>query len=700
MSLGQRQDSFNSINSRDITRVSIARYIQNFFIAGMISFFMSVIFLVFYVSYSSNLTQNDLLNIKTVFFNTSNVVQIQEEFKYEEAKKLYITLKTFESEGKFAGEILSKKTLENGNVILNLKLKKEFAEAYFYDKVTNSVLTIFLFFVIVFALTLVINIKIIAKLSSKYAKNKLANDHVGGSKLVSEEEYILEQKAEGIKEGAPIGHKGVVFNSKWNFYHTLIVGSTGSGKTLLIGRDYLYKRKTIPNLKCIIHDVSGDFIQRYYDPEKDYILNLFDQRGLDLEVFTMIRDYKDILGVVGSVMPVNKASKDPVWDQTATGIMTGILFSCLTLNTRTNKDIKDFINLPKKQMVKKLQTTKKAAQENLQGEAKTAVADGISQALNAIEADTTNAESFTQNLKSRATFFTLQPENKTGREVDLTNWLDNDKQSTIFLLNDIRSMDFNAVVIATFVDYFARTLLSRLPNDRFKEKSGFNRNIQVYLDEMGSLQKINSFVKLFTLARKYGCHLTIGTQDFVQQEEIYGKETFESIVNSCSSKIILKANSMGGDMSTAKRVSQMLGDTQYMVTEESFSAGTEIGANREGVSLSRKKVTEPLVQPADILNLQQNEYLVHLGTGSWCNVKTRPIKEIDNFNLNNEPFVEREGFNLEDMVIKIKKTEDQEIQDLIDEHEEEQFNSSLKGSCEEDSDSGDSLKDIRGSDFI
>ncbi|MCT7596112.1 type IV secretory system conjugative DNA transfer family protein [Aliarcobacter butzleri] len=700
MNLGQRQDSFNSINSRDITRVSIARYIQNFFIAGMISFFMSVIFLVFYVSYSSNLTQNDLLNIKTVFFNTSNVVQIQEEFKYEEAKKLYITLKTFESEGKFAGEILSKKTLENGNVILNLKLKKEFAEAYFYNKVTNSVLTIFLVFIVVFALTLVINIKVIAKLSSKYAKNKLANDHVGGSKMVTEEEYIEIQKQNKITEGAPIGHKGVVFNNRWINYHTFIVGATGAGKTLLLGRDYVYNKAKYKNFKAIIHDRKGDWISRYYDPKQDFILNFFDKRGFDLEVFTMIKEVRDIFGVVQSIVPPNPSSKDPTWDNTAKDILTGILFACLANGTKTNRAVKDFINLPKVKIVKQLQITRKKARENLEGEAQDTVVDGINQALNAIEADTTNAESFTQNLKSRATFFTMQPNKKSGREVNLNEWIDNDKQSTIFLLNDVKASSFNAIVIAAFIDYFSRSLLTKVSNDDFEKEHGFRRKIHLYVDEAGSLQKINSIKDLFTLARSYGCHINFGIQDFAQAEEIYGKNTFEAILNSCSSKIILRANSVGGDITTAKKSAELVGQTQYMTTEESFSAGTEIGANREGVSLARKKVTEALVQPSDIVNLNENEYIVQIGNGEWTHIKTRPIKEIDNFHAGNAPFEEMESLTLDKMTIVEKKNEDQEIQDLVNEYEEEKFNESVKGNGEENSNSEDSLKDIRGSDFI
>lgn len=690
-----------ALNSRDVTRVNIARYIQNFFIPIIVSTFLSLAILVLYVSYSSNLTQENFLNIKSVLFNTSPTVNIREEMEMEEAKKLYVILKTFESQDQFAGEFISKKTLENGKIIANLKLKKEFAESYYYNKVKDSLTTLLLIFLFSLLITATISIKVFTSFSKKFAKDKLDNQHIRGSKLIeNEEDYIKLQKERGIKNGAPIGHKGVVMDNKWLNYHNFIVGSTGAGKTILLNRDYVYYKKTNPNFKAIVHDIKSDWVKKFYNPETDFILNFFDRRSFDFNIFDMIKEIRDIFGIVDSIAPENPDSKDPTWDLTARGILTGLIFYCIVKNEKTNKAVSDLISLPRKQLVRKLKEALIIANKNLNGEAKNAVVNGISAALSTIEPDVQNSDSFLQSFQSRTKFFTMQPLQTSEKKLDLEKWINSKGQSTIFMLNDSKSKELNSIVIATFVDYFLRTILEMQDDSEFSAENGFKRRINLYIDEAGSLKKINSIVSSFTLLRAYGVHINFGIQDFAQIEKIYGKFDCEAIINSCGTKTILRSNSDGQDhAATAKKAADMLGKTQYFQTKESISAGTEIGANREGISLSRDKVTESVVESSDIIKLEPNQYYIQIGNTEWTKIKTKFIPEIDTYPIINKGFEIIEGLRIDNMTFIEDITEDEKMKKLMEDYEEEQFNSSLKGSGEEDS-GEDSLKDIRGSDFI
>jgi type IV secretory pathway TraG/TraD family ATPase VirD4 len=94
--------------------------------------------------------------------------------------------------------------------------------------------------------------------------------------------------------------------------HTLITGTTGSGKTnaFHILLPQIRKRQN----RAIVVDVTGDYVSRYYNSETDIILNPLDMRSLGWNPWAdcTLDAHYDVLAE--SFIQTKEGSKDPFWD--------------------------------------------------------------------------------------------------------------------------------------------------------------------------------------------------------------------------------------------------------------------------------------------------------------------------------------------------------------------------------------------------
>ena len=99
--------------------------------------------------------------------------------------------------------------------------------------------------------------------------------HVSGKKLIHSWllhlKLTLKRKASDIKIGALPLVKGT------ETQHILVTGGTGSGKTNCF--HHILPQVRSKKQKAIIIDTTGILLEKYYNPQKDFILNPFDSRG-------------------------------------------------------------------------------------------------------------------------------------------------------------------------------------------------------------------------------------------------------------------------------------------------------------------------------------------------------------------------------------------------------------------------------------
>lgn len=157
------------------------------------------------------------------------------------------------------------------------------------------------------------------------------------------------------------------------------------------------------------------------------------------------------------------------------------------------------------------------------------------------------------------------------------------------------------------------------------------------MDEFGTLQRLPTIKNLLTLSRSRGGGVLIGIQDIGQIDKLYTSQLRQTLVNACSTSVTFAVE----DPDTARFLSDKIGETEYIETEETYSMG--VADNRDGVSLMQRKKTEKLIIPSQITNLRDLECYVKIPNYDI----TKTFLSFKKYSDRNEPFLIRPDLVLE-----------------------------------------------------
>jgi len=505
--------------------------------------------------------------------------------------------------------------LQDTFVFLGQELPTAKALEFFEKKILDNLSTILFIFTITFTSVTALTYYILYILAKKSSKKVLEEEVLQGSKILEEEQLIKLQKKDKI-EGAPIGHRGAKFAEIFETQHCFISGASGTGKTILMRRLYTYyiNNSKYIGSKFLIHDVKGDYVQKFYNKKTDYIFNLNDSRTFNLNLFNYINTTAELKSIVASIIPQPVEEKDPIWTNSARSILEGIMLYCIKTDQKTNKAVQNLIKLSPEELAAKL--------SKIEG-----TEDAVTFLSSGSEGQIGNIYS---NFKSRVTYFTSLPADiDTKEELDLKKWLTNTTDtSTIFLLNDVKNKDLNAIRISVFLNIVIKELLTLTESK--------TRKIFFLLDEFGSLQKTQAIIDLLALGRSFGARVYLGIQEIQRLYATYGKELTSTIVNNTSSKIVLRAN----EAETAEYMARLIGEVKKKETNLTNTTGADLNSNREGASFANIVKTEKAILAADLMHLPNNTYIYKNGSYPWSKIETKYIPEIDEYANINEAFTE------------------------------------------------------------
>ena len=104
---------------------------------------------------------------------------------------------------------------------------------------------------------------------------------------------------------------GVPYPDRAETQHTIVSGTTGSGKTVLISDLVQQIRKR--GERCVIYDKMGSYTRAFFDPEKDVLLNPLDARAPRWSPFFEARSHRDFDMMAAALIPQQKDTVDPFW---------------------------------------------------------------------------------------------------------------------------------------------------------------------------------------------------------------------------------------------------------------------------------------------------------------------------------------------------------------------------------------------------
>ena len=110
---------------------------------------------------------------------------------------------------------------------------------------------------------------------------------------------------------APYRIAGVPFPARTETQHTIVSGTTGSGKTVLISD--LVAQIRDKGERCVVYDKMGSYTRAFFDPARDMLLNPLDARAPRWSPFFEARSLRDFDTMAAALVPQQKDTVDPFW---------------------------------------------------------------------------------------------------------------------------------------------------------------------------------------------------------------------------------------------------------------------------------------------------------------------------------------------------------------------------------------------------
>ncbi|WP_374945190.1 type IV secretion system DNA-binding domain-containing protein [Sphingomonas sp.] len=366
----------------------------------------------------------------------------------------------------------------------------------------------------------------------------------------------------------PYSLAGIPYPHRMEQSHTMLIGTTGSGKTTELRSLVAQMRERQDN--AVIFDLTGAYVEAFYDSKRDTILNPMDQRCPAWSIFNDCRTHSEFTAAAQALIPADGGSSEPFW---ALAARTLFIEMCIKLQERG-------------------QTTNLALSENLMTADLKRVhrflQNTIADPLTAPEA-ARMAESIRAVFNTNAQVLRFLPD--TGEPFSIRDWITQDKQpgAILFITSNYVDLPMNRALLTLWMDLCINRLMT-MPRTR-------SLRTWFMFDELGALHKLPAIENGLQTARAFGGAMILGLHSFEKLVEVYGEQGARNLASLARSKLILAT----ADLDTAEQCARYIGNREVRQMDEAYSYG--YNNTRDASTLTPRKQVEPLVIADDITNL-------------------------------------------------------------------------------------------------
>ena len=364
---------------------------------------------------------------------------------------------------------------------------------------------------------------------------------------------------------------GVPYPERTETQHTIVSGTTGAGKTVLIAD--LVEQIRARGERCVLYDKMGSYTETFFDARRDVLLNPLDARSPRWSPFLEARSPRDFDMMAAALIPQQKDTIDPFWVTAARQLFANGAAVLWAKGVTENRVLVEHL----------LKTELTALAQAMEG----TVAQSIVDPENPKTALSVRAM-LTANLGA------LEYLPDTGEPFSIRTWVDRDQgDGCLFLTSRGDQHASLRGLISTWLEIAVSALLS-LPRDDA-------RRIWLVLDELPTLHQVPSLQPGLAESRQFGGCFVLGVQVASALRDLYGRNGAETISGLCGTRVVLAAP----DRDTAQWSADSLGRAEV----EEIAEGVSYGANtiRDGVSLTPKRELRALALPSEIMRLANLE---------------------------------------------------------------------------------------------
>ena len=361
---------------------------------------------------------------------------------------------------------------------------------------------------------------------------------------------------------------GLPYPERAETRHTLVSGTTGSGKTILIAG--LVEQIRARGERCVIYDKMGSYAEAFFDPARDVLLNPLDARAPRWSPFLEARTARDFDTMAAALIPRQKDTVDPFWITAARQLFSHGAAVFWKRGETRNRVLVEHL----------LKTQLDALAQAMEGTVAQSIVD---------PANPKTALSVRAMLTANIGAMDLLPDE--GRPFSIRDWVeDGGRGGFLFLTSRGDQHASLRGLISTWLEIAVNALLS-LPRDD-------GRRIWVVLDELPTLHQVPSLRPGLAESRQFGGCFVLGVQVFSALRDLYGRDGAETISGLCGTRVVLAAT----DRDTAEWSAESLGRVEVEEMSEGVSYGAE--SPRDGVTLGARRALHPLVLPAEVARLE------------------------------------------------------------------------------------------------
>jgi type IV conjugative transfer system coupling protein TraD len=377
---------------------------------------------------------------------------------------------------------------------------------------------------------------------------------------------FVARKAAGIHH--PYHIAGIPYPHRLEQSHTMLLGTTGTGKTTVLRKHLEQMREREDN--AVVFDLTGAYVEAFYDPERDTILNPMDVRCPAWSIFNDCQTYSEFTAAAAALIPSDGGSSEPFWALAARTLFIEMCMKLIERGETSNQALADnLMTADLKQVHRHLHKT-------------------IADPLTAPEA-ARMAESIRAVFNTNAQALRFLPDE--GKPYSIKQWITADKApgSILFITCTYTDLEMNKALLTLWSNLAIHSLMTM--------KKTRSLRTWFMFDELGALHRLPAIEDGLQTARNFGGAMILGLHSFDKLVQVYGEENARNLSSLARTKLMLAA----ADLDTAEQCARYIGNREIRQMDEGYSYG--YNSTRDASTLTPRKQIEPLVIPDDIMNL-------------------------------------------------------------------------------------------------